>query len=302
MIRLDETSVYPDAIVALLNRTRDSTSWRNTVAWRNAKKACTNCTLDRVGDAHLKYNTCYKDVITGRVQPATPTTTPHHAPSASSARTAYCVPPLYAVNNHTMLTLLDDVAYHEALGVAHTFVYLSDCADTARSVAPYVTHTSSRITWLCLDWLSRYHIWQRGQSWQINECVHRARNMGFDWVMNKDFDERVVAVPSFRLDTLSDAYDAYDMEVVSSSGKPYCDKTMCLTDRGLRKVIVRTAGAVRFVNIHHVPHSGCFGRKCLIKHLSRGKARLRHLPRPRNQMYDVPFDIKYSKVPMRVCP
>lgn len=296
MIRLNETSVYPDAIVALLKRTHDNT------AWRNAKKACPNCTLDRVGDAHLKYNTCYKDVLTGRVKPATDTTH-HHAPSASSARTAYCVPPLYAVNNYTMHTLLDDIAYHEALGVAHTFVYLSDCGDTARSVAPYMARTSGRVTWLCLDWLSRHHIWSRGQSWQINECVHRARNLGFDWVMNKDFDERVVAVPRFRLDTLSHAYDAYDMEVVSSSGKPNCDETLCLTHWGLRKVIVRTAGTVRFVNIHHVPNSGCFaGSRCLIKHLNRGKVRLRHLPRTGHQKYHVSHDVKYSKMPMRVCP
>ena len=173
---------------------------------------------------------------------------------------AYCVPPLYSMDDARWRRLAEDLAHHRDLGVAHTYIYLAECARPALNV--------TNATWLCMDWVASARLHSRGQNWQVNDCVKRSWHDGYAWALNKDFDERLVGLD---LRALSPSFDAYTFERLTNGSAAVCSKPMCWK---LRKHVAAT-DRVHVANIHRI--GKCVG-KCRVFNFPRAQVYLHHGP------------------------
>ena len=108
----------------------------------------------------------------------------------ATPRIAMCIPPLYGKLLSQNANVLDHHAYHSRLGISWLFLYT-----TAPLVGAWMLPENS--TLLHMPWVNSMKIWQRGQAWQINDCIHRAGTRGFTWTLNIDTDEYLVLGPKF---------------------------------------------------------------------------------------------------------
>jgi len=77
------------------------------------------------------------------------------------------------------------VEYYFWLGVDHAYVY---------TMIPlnHLSGSGGGLTVVSMTWASSTSLHQRGQNWQINDCVHRAAADGFDWSLSVDLDEALM--------------------------------------------------------------------------------------------------------------
>ena len=96
---------------------------------------------------------------------------------------ALCIPPVY--NNISAARVMMHIDHHMRLGVGHVFLYVAEQGWSLPTEPVYVTQIN-------MVWLHRYPIvTQRGQGWQMNDCIHRAAHRGWEWVLSIDIDEFV---------------------------------------------------------------------------------------------------------------
>jgi hypothetical protein len=187
----------------------------------------------------------------------------NHTNKSTQKGIAYCIPPIY---NMDLGRLSADITYHKNMGIEHAYIYDAECQ---RSIhIPESTH-------LCMNWTRTVRIHQRGQNWHINDCIHRAADDGWEWVLTKDVDEHLTfARPMSINDLVATNADVYTFGRVYENGQTACtdkryagtsDRThLCLRWGGYRKYIVRT-NAVWYANIHSV--DSCISRKCNVKNI-----------------------------------
>jgi len=107
-----------------------------------------------------------------------------------------CIPPLYGNFSAVLDQASQHISYHQQLGVDHTFLYAAPADKDAAALDRW--RVPKGVTLLQLPWLDAFPVWQRGQNFQINDCVHRAAARGFEWVLSLDIDEWLVLPPRTR--------------------------------------------------------------------------------------------------------
>lgn len=116
--------------------------------------------------------------------------------AAGMSGIAMCVPPLYGTDL-TLESLRHHANHHRRLGVEWTFLYLASrraphaSSNVIQQAARGLAMTAPNVTLLRLPWLWEFPLHQRGQTWQINDCIHRAASTRFEWTLNIDVDEFV---------------------------------------------------------------------------------------------------------------
>ena len=116
--------------------------------------------------------------------------------AAGMSGIAMCVPPLYGTDL-TLESLRHHANHHRRLGVEWTFLYLASrraphaSSNVIQQAARGLAMTAPNVTLLRLPWLWEFPLHQRGQTWQINDCIHRAASTHFEWTLNIDVDEFV---------------------------------------------------------------------------------------------------------------
>lgn len=207
-----------------------------------------------------------------------PTVPRHHTtlPTRASPSIALCIPPVYTLQFDTVRA---HIQHHRQAGVnAGTFLYVAE-ESIYRS---WRFDAALQVQMLFLPWLAAFFLHQRGQNWQINDCIHRAASQGIDWTLNIDIDEwlclglfgslaelirRVAGASTDVLTFGSRASVRFDAKMAAS--EPIyclpCKRGVCIVDgrvtprdlctrhHGRRKHLLRTR-SVWVANIHYVDH------------------------------------------------
>jgi hypothetical protein len=198
---------------------------------------------------------------------------------------ALCVPPLYGAPA-VVHTAVRHAAYHQSLGVSWTFLY-----------STFETHDfAENTTLLHVAWVHQVRTHQRGQLFQINDCLHRAASLGFKWTLNLDTDEHVVLLRQHQhslhdlIGVGTDGRRGERWDVIRIRPRP-CQGTPPLTSREVNgtsswfygcgrrttryKYLSRTT-TVTATNIHGTSLS-CDERRCRVLDLVEGHVFLAHL-------------------------
>ena len=111
------------------------------------------------------------------------------APASTSPSFAMCIPALYG-DAASYAAITRHLHHHQRLGVQHSFLYVHAKwlaeSPASRNGTRLASHN---VSLLSLAWLSRFKLHQRGQLFQINDCIHRAASRGLTWTLNIDLDE-----------------------------------------------------------------------------------------------------------------
>ena len=173
---------------------------------------------------------------------------------------AYCIPPLYNIDGYDKIK--SHIQYYQALGIDKTYVYHTNC-DTIPLELDNTTN-------ICMPWVSDIKIHQRGQVWQVNDCIQRAALDGFGWTLHVDIDE-YLHLPSQTLlshyTSLHNRSDAISFGSLRknritchrwNSNRTYPNQ-LCPGANGWRKNLVKTS-TVKVAQTHDVQY--CYDKTC----------------------------------------
>jgi len=72
--------------------------------------------------------------------------------------------------------------------VGHFLVYNVEPGWQLRTRPPHTTQIN-------LPWVPTHQTSSRGQSWQVQDCIHRSAERGWEWALNIDIDEYLIVAP-----------------------------------------------------------------------------------------------------------
>ena len=155
---------------------------------------------------------------------------------------AACVPPIYG--SIGLSNIVEYIDHHRKIGIRHFFIYFTNCSNYLQYELQSVL-LNTNMSLLCMPWVNyEKNIHQRGQLWHMNDCVHRARSIGWKWVLFNDIDERLHISSTFL-----NKFSKYDVITFGSklNNKTTCidarykrNINMCLRWGGWRKLVVHT--------------------------------------------------------------
>ena len=212
-------------------------------------------------------------------------------PPVDPASVALCFPALYGDMASALVGAGRNIRHHQRLGVSHTFLYAdashlytrgSGQRDTL--LDDWTPRGLGNVSLFYLPWLSDFRMHSRGQTWQVNDCIHRAAARGFGWTLNIDLDELVVLPDGESLLGLINVRQRDDVDVYIFGSRQACNVSTDASGRAVvgslgartsrNKPLVRT-GRVWTFGIHGPGQ--CKAGKCQVKELSMHRHSIAHL-------------------------